>query len=141
MIFLFKFGYYHSNKQHFISLKHYIVFSAIFFQVDYVRLKFFITVYSQVANLSSSAGDNCFRSASTDARVLVTWYLLVTAMTNRKYQLRSGRQPRLQASSQSMRNPRELSVVDSRHLSSESLKHELIVLLKASLNPLLSEIC
>ena len=37
------------------QLEHYIVVSAVFF--DFNRLKFFSTVYSQIANLSASAGD------------------------------------------------------------------------------------
>ena len=48
---------------------------------------------------------NCFRSASGDARDLVgkdTKDSVPLSMTNRKYGLRSVRQPRLQASPQSM---------------------------------------
>jgi len=37
------------------QLEHYIVVSAVFF--DFFRLKFFNTIYSQIANLSASEGD------------------------------------------------------------------------------------
>jgi len=37
------------------QLDYYIVVSAVFF--DFVRLKYFGTVYSQIANLSASEGD------------------------------------------------------------------------------------
>ena len=74
------------------QLEYYIIVSTVFF--DFVILKFFSTVYSQISNLSASEGDKVWKD---------TKYSLPLSTTNRKYRLRSGRQPRLQASPQSMR--------------------------------------
>ena len=74
------------------QLEHYIVVSAAFF--DFIRLEFFSTVYSQIANLSASEVTNCFRSAGGDARVLVgkdTRYSVPLSMTNRKIPIKIGK--------------------------------------------------
>jgi len=88
-------------------LKFYIFFSAIFFDFirsKFIRLKFFGTFYSQVANLSASEGDKLFQKrkwrrpsfGSKEPKILGT-------IIHDKHRLRSGRQPRLQASPQSIR--------------------------------------
>ena len=43
---------------YYYQLEHDIVFGAVFF--DFVRLKFFSTVYPQVVNFSASEGDELF---------------------------------------------------------------------------------
>ena len=85
------------------QLEQYIVFSAMFF--DFVRLEFFSTVYPQVANLSASKGHKLFQkrkwrrtSFSRKGHKILGTFIC----DQQEIPIRSGRQPRLQASPQSV---------------------------------------
>jgi len=60
------------------QLEHDIVFSAIFF--DFVRLKFFSTVYPQVASLFVSEGDELLEKRNW-RRTIFGAYLLALSST------------------------------------------------------------